>query len=247
MTNSGNTSYCWGVIAPARGDEAGEPEGLTEPLLPPEVVTLGNVLGIQDYTVEGVEEAMTRYPDCVRDLTSRGAQRVSLNGIPISVQLGRRRVLELLDYTHKELGVPGDTAAEAVVAAMHHLGVSKVAVGSRWADQVNDALVAYLDDAGIEVLTITSRGQWARQAFSMSIEMGVKLAFELGREAMRAAPHADALFLPGGAWRPLPAVPILEEDYGKPVFTNANTRAWRLIHDGIAPPVQGWGRLLNTP
>jgi len=81
----------------------------------------------------------------------------------------------------------------------------------------------------------------------MSIEMGVKLSFELGRETMKHAPQADALFLPGGAWRPLPAVPILEEYYDKPVFTNGNTRAWRLIHDGIAPPVTGWGRLLAPP
>ena len=81
----------------------------------------------------------------------------------------------------------------------------------------------------------------------MSFEMGVRLAFELGREAMRKAPQAEALFLPGGAWRPLPAVPILEEDYGKPVFTNGNTRAWRIIHDGLAPAVSGWGKLLATP
>ncbi len=107
--------------------------------------------------------------------------------------------------------------------------------------------IQYFDHAGIEVLTITSRGQWAQQSFGMSIDMGVRMAFELGREAMRQASQAEALFLPGGAWRPLPAVPILEEDYGKPVFTNGNTRAWRLIHDGIAPPVQGWGRLLMTP
>ncbi len=107
--------------------------------------------------------------------------------------------------------------------------------------------IQYFDHAGIEVLTITSRGQWAQQSFEMSIDMGVRMAFELGREAMRQASQAEALFLPGGAWRPLPAVPILEEDYGKPVFTNGNTRAWRLIHDGIAPPVQGWGRLLMTP
>jgi len=93
---------------------------------------------------------------------------------------------------------------------------------------------------------MTTRGQWARQAFDMSVEMGVKLAFELGRKAMRSAPQADALLLPGSAWRPLPAVPYLEEDYSKPVFTNRNTRAWRLIHDGVAPPVEGWGRLLAT-
>ena len=247
MTTTNSPSYIWGVIAPAQGDEAGGGSLQSEPLLPPEVVTLSNVLGIVDYTTQGVDDARGRYSGCVQDLVGRGAQRVSLNGIPISVQLGRQRVLELIEDTEKILGVPGDTAGEAVVAAMHHMGVKKIAVGSRWADQVNDALIKYLDHAGIEVLTVTSRGQWAQQAFSMSIEMGVKLSFELGREAMKHAPQADALFLPGGAWRPLPAVPILEEDYDKPVFTNGNTRAWRLIHDGIAPPVTGWGRLLATP
>ena len=64
---------------------------------------------------------------------------------------------------------------------------------------------------------------------------------------MRTPLNADALFLPGGARRPLPAFPILEEDYGKPVFTNRSTRAWRLIHASIAPTLRGWGRLLTTP
>ena len=247
MTSQEKAGYCWGVIAPRRGEAESGLGSYYEPLLPPEVVTLSNVLGITDYTVDAIDEAMARYPDCVRNLADRGARRVCLNGIPISVQLGRPRVLELIETTQKDFGVIADTAGEAVIAAMEHLGVQKVAVGSRWADEVNDALTSYLADANIEVVAMTTRYQWARQAFDMSVEMGVKLAFELGREAMRSAPQADALFLPGGAWRPLPAVPFLEEDYGKPVFTNGNTRAWRLIHDGVAPPVEGWGRLLSTP
>ena len=43
------------------------------------------------------------------------------------------------------------------------------------------------------------------------------------------------------------AIPILEEDFGKPVFSNPTAVPWRLIHDGIAPPVKGWGHLLETP
>ncbi len=121
MTTTNSPSYIWGVIAPAQGDEAGGGSLQSEPLLPPEVVTLSNVLGIEDYTTQGVEDAMGRYSGCVQDLVSRGAQRVSLNGIPISVQLGRQRVLELIEDTEKTLGVPGDTAGEAVVAAMHHM------------------------------------------------------------------------------------------------------------------------------
>jgi arylmalonate decarboxylase len=90
-------------------------------------------------------------------------------------------------------------------------------------------------------------GQWAKQAFSMSIEEGVKLAFQLGREAMKRAPKAEALLLAGGAWRSLAAVPILEEDYGIPVITNPIAQVWRLMAKGVAPPVQGWGRLLASP
>ncbi len=235
--------YHWGVIAPAAGDEMGDTNA-SEPLLPPEVVTISNVLGIEDYTPEGVADALARYPDCVQELVQRGAQRICLNGIPISVNLGREKMLALLESTERDFGVPADAAGEAAVAAMKHLGVGTVTVGSRWPDEINNGLVAYLADAGIEVLSITSRGQWARQAFGMSFELGVRMAFDLGLEAARAAPQADAIYLPGGAWRPLPAVPILEEDYGKPVFTNRITQTWRLIHDGVAPPVSGWGRLL---
>ena len=81
----------------------------------------------------------------------------------------------------------------------------------------------------------------------MSIEEGVKLAFQLGREAMRRAPKAEALLLAGGAWRSLAAVPVLEEDYGIPVVTNPIAQVWRLMAEGIAPPVKGWGRLLASP
>jgi arylmalonate decarboxylase len=124
--------------------------------------------------------------------------------------------------------------------------VSRVAIASRWSDQLNNALVAYLKHAGVEALTITSAGQWAQQAFSMSIEEGIRLAFQLSREAMRRAPTAEALLLPGGAWRSLAAIPILEEDFGIPVVTNPIAEVWRLIAGGIAPPVKGWGRLLAS-
>ena len=130
---------------------------------------------------------------------------------------------------------------------MNHVGARRIAIASRWSAQLNGALVAYLTQAEIEVLTITSVGQWAKQAFSMSIEEGVKLACQLGREAMKRAPKAEALLLAGGAWRSLAAVPILEEDYGIPVITNPISQVWRLMAEGVAPPVQGWGRPLASP
>ena len=40
--------------------------------------------------------------------------------------------------------------------------------------------------------------------------------------------------------------PYLEEEFGKPTFTNMSAEVWNdLVRPGIIPPVQGWGRLLT--
>jgi arylmalonate decarboxylase len=245
-TNEIKPRYIAGSISPIGPDR--HPMSQPQPLLPPDIRRISISIEISDYTSEGVEEAIgKRYWQIVDDLVKQGAQSITLAGFPVSSQLGRPRVLELLKETAGKTGVFADSHAEATIAAMRHMGMQRIAIASRWSTELNDKLVAYLEAADFEVLTVTGVGQWAAQAFSMSIEEGVKLAFQLGREAMKKAPTADGLLLPGGAWRSLAAVPILEEDFGLPVITNPIAQVWRLIHQGIAPPVQGWGRLLAKP
>ncbi|HZM47727.1 MAG TPA: hypothetical protein VFC14_23140 [Burkholderiales bacterium] len=235
-----------GTVSPIGTDRHPMPQ--PEPLLPPDIKGVSASIEIADYTKDGVDVAIRqRYWPCVDALMGQGANRITLAGLPIASQLGRPRVLALAEETARRTGVAADSHAEATVAALGHVGARRIAIASRWSEQLNGALMSYLTEAKIEVLTITTAGQWAKQAFSMSIEEGVKLAFQLGREAMRRAPKAEALLLAGGAWRSLAAVPVLEEDYGIPVVTNPIAQVWRLMAEGIAPPVQGWGRLLASP
>ncbi len=225
-----------------------DPHPQPEPLLPSDVKMICRSIEISDYTKEGVDEAIAqRYWPVVDALVKDGANSITLQGFPVASQLGRPRVLELQEETKRRTGLIADSHAEATIAAIRHFGAKRIAVASRWSDQLNTALVAYLTAADLEVMTITGVGQWAKQAFSMSIDEGVKLAFQLGREAMRKAPKAELLLLPGGAWRSLAAVPVLEDDYGIPVVTNPVAEVWRLIDMGVAPPVKGWGRLLASP
>jgi maleate cis-trans isomerase len=243
MTATTKPRYTLGSVTPIGEDR--HPMSQPQPLLPPDIRHVSSSIEVTDYTTDGVHEAISqRYWPCVDELMKQGANSITLAGFPIASQLGRPRVLALLAETVRKTGAVADAHAEATVAALQHFGAKRIAVASRWSDPLNKLVVDYLTQAGIEVLTITGVGQWAKQAFSMSIEEGVKLAFQLGREAMRKAPKADALFLAGGAWRSLAAVPILEEDFGIPVVTNPITQTWRLIAAGIAPPVEGWGRLL---
>ena len=245
-SNDVKVRYVAGSVSPIGPDR--HPMSQPQPLLPPDIRCISCSIEISDYTREGVDEAIReRYWKCVDELVKQGANSITLCGFPISSQLGRPRVLELLKETTNRTGVTADSQAEATIAAMRHMGMRRIAIASRWSDELNQKLVAYLTAADFEVLTVTSVGQWAKQAFSMSIEEGVKLAFQLGREAMRKAPDAEGLLLPGGAWRSLAAVPILEEDFGLPVVPTPIAQVWRLIAAGIAPPVQGWGRLLATP
>jgi len=246
VSKKAGVRFIAGSVSPLGAESRPMPN--PEPLLPPEVKRISCSMEISDYTAEGVDEAIgKRYWACVDELVRQGANRITITGLPISSQLGRPRVLELLEETTRRAGVPADAHAEASIAAMRHMGMRRIAIASRWSEELNRKLAAYFTSAGLEVLTMTSAGQWAKQAGSMSIEGGVRLAFQLGREAMRRAPEADGLLLPGGAWRSLAAVPILEEDFGKPVVTNPIAEVWRLISQGVAPPVQGWGRLLETP
>lgn len=234
-----------GTIMPAGADRL--PNSQPQPLLPPDVRHISTSINIADYTKEGIEEGIAkRYWPCVDELLAQGAQSITLAGFPVASQLGRDRVLELQAETARRTGVTADSQAEATIAALHHLGATRIAVASRWAGPLNKLLTGYLEHGGIEVLAITTADQWGEQAFSMSIEQGIKLAFQLGREAMRRALDAQALLLGGGAWRSLAAVPILEEDYGIPVITNPIAPIWRIINAGIAPPVEGWGRLLGS-
>lgn len=245
MTTTVEPRYRWGRILPRGAEGAG---GLKrQRLVPDDIQLVSTGLGLPEYTKEGVEEAVGRYWTCVDTLVQQKADSVELEGLPISSQLGRKRCLELIAETEKRYGIKADTAGEAVAAGIKHLGVRTITIGSRWADELNNALTAYMEDAGIKVLACTSIGQWAAEASAMSIEEGIKLSVQLGREALRRAPEAEGVLLPGGAWLSLPAVPILEEESGKPVFTNEVCRTWRLIHAGVAPPVKGWGRLLETP
>lgn len=238
--------YKYGVIGPVMRDPtAGSP--MAEPLLPPDVVRVATGIGIKDYTTEGVEDGMSRYWDCVDYVMKGGAQRTFLAGFPIAAQLGRERALKTFAETSRKTGVPASSDAEATIECMKHFGVTRIAVASRWAPEMNDLLIKYLTDAGFEVLYITTAGQWAAEAFAMSIEEGIKKAFQLAREAMKNAPQAEGLLMPGGTWRILAAIPVLEDDFAQPIFSNPTAVPWRLMHDGIAPAVPGWGRVLANP
>jgi arylmalonate decarboxylase len=216
-------------------------------VVPHDVIEISTGLGLEDYTVEKVEKAAKNYWSCVERLAAEKVDLIIFSGAPISATLGRARVVEMLRQTKEKTGIPADAPLEALIVALKHLGIAKLSVGSRWADKVNDSIIRYLADAGVQVVHMTKRNQWASEAFGMTIEEGLKTALEVAREAGSAAAGAGAegVFIPGGAAMSLHTVPAVEDEFHKPAFTNMNVELWNdLIRPGIIPPVEGWGCLL---
>jgi arylmalonate decarboxylase len=238
--------FRYGVIHPrAHEDLQRGPGYQLYRLVPLDIMELATGLGLENYTPEGVEKAIINYWACVERLAKEKADVIIFGGAPISAVLTRPRVVELLRQTQEKTGIPADAPLEALIAAMKHLGLAKLAVGSRWADKVNDAIIRYLAEAGIEVLRITKRNQWASDAFAMTLEDGLVTALEVGREAAQLAPEAQAIAVPGGAAMSLHVIPALEEEFAKPAFTNMSVEVWHnLVLPGTIAPIEGWGRLL---
>jgi maleate cis-trans isomerase len=214
-------------------------------IVPTNIMMVTSILGIKDFTHDAVEAAIPNYWNCVNALAEEKVDVIVLGGTPVSAQLGRPRVVRLLREAEDKTGIRGDAPLESAIAAMQHLGLKKIAVGGRWTDSFNQAVIHYLEDGGLKVAGITKRNQWGKEAFGMSFEQGLELALEVGRVAARIAPDAEAILVPGGATMSLHVIPVIEEEFGKPVFTRTSAEVWRnLVHPGIIPPVSGWGKLL---
>lgn len=207
-------------------------------------------LDLAGYEVANVERELPTFWDRVELLGRRPVDTIALSGVPIAAALGRARIRELLDEVSHRTGKPASTDLEAHIEALQHLGVSRLALASRWPGAVVDALSAYLAKAGIEVIAVHARGRDLDALKAADPMSQHDLALELGRELLRSNPSAEGLMLPGGLWFAIYAAPMLEAEFGIPVTLNITATLWSALNRraGGLPhrPDPSWGRLLGS-
>jgi maleate cis-trans isomerase len=217
------------------------PEGMV-------LVTTG--LDLQDYSLAAVERELPVLWARFELLASKKVDRISLSGVPVASVLGRPRMLEILAEGRARTGLPCDTDLEAHIAALQHLGTSRIALATRWPEAVNAALTRYLAQAGIEVIACRSRGRTLAQNKYSSAADDHLLALELGGQVLRETPNAQALLMPGGLWHAIHAVPLIEAEHGRPVLLNILSTTWAALHAAGKRmqhrPDPRWGRVLAS-
>lgn len=243
--------FRWGSVSPTHiGNRVRRGPGYQfYKIVPNDVMEYSNGGGVEEALEAGeIDKARSIYLAAAEQLAGEKVDAIVIGGMPVSANFGRPEILSLIATTKERWGITASSPAEAFLAAMHHLGLKSVAIGSRWGDELNHKLVGYMNAGGIEVPAITTRAQSVDIAHAMTFEGGLDTALSVGREAGKAAPNADAILVPGGAAMSLHVVPILEKEFGKPVMTNLTSEVWHLlVHPGVIKPVQGWGKLLASP
>ncbi|HSC94563.1 MAG TPA: hypothetical protein VLC73_06315 [Burkholderiales bacterium] len=212
------------------------------------LVTTG--LDLKDYTAAAVEHELPALRSRFDLLAQKKVDRIALSGVPVAAALGRKKMREILAEGESRTGVPCDTDLEAHIAVLHHFGASRIALATRWPDAVNAALTRYLADAGVEVMACRSRPRTLEENKQASAAADHLLALDLGGEALREAPGAQALLMPGGLWYAIHAVPLLEAAHGRPVLLNILSTTWAALHAAgrrmLHRPDTRWGKVLAS-
>lgn len=197
---------------------------------PPGVMLVTVPFDLRDYSRPAVESQLPLLWDRVQSLVERDVDRVVLAGVPVAATLGRKRVGDLIEQIAQRSQRPADSDLESHIRAAHHLGVSKIAMATRWGEALNQALVSYLASAGIQVVSIAAHARDLGQNKASNPNDDHELMLDLGRRAVQGASSPpDALFLPGGLGLVVDAAVILEAEFGIPVMTNVASTLWAAL------------------
>lgn len=137
------------------------------------------------------------------------------------------------------LDLPVSSTSLAYVNALRTLGLRRVAIAATYPQDIARCFAAFLTDAGLEPVAVTSHG------IVTAAEVGTMAAD--GAAAIVNATNsagADAVLLPDTALHTIASLEALEEAAGKPVLTANQVSAWEGLRlAGAVTKAPGLGQL----
>lgn len=168
---------------------------------------------IPAYVAQALELARD-YDPAQTDIVAYGCTAAGFIGGPSRDAEIRQKLAEIT-------GKPVVTTAGAMIAALRHIGATRIAVVTPYLELVNERLKAYLEQSGITVLKLSSFN--AQTTDELAAIMPEQIA-ALARDTM--TPDADALFIGCSQLPTRDILPRLEREFGKPVWSSIKATAW---------------------
>ncbi|MQA03238.1 MAG: Asp/Glu racemase [Streptosporangiales bacterium] len=194
----------------------------TPRLAVPVTVEMAQLVSETSIVQSGTAEVLTAEPEVVAYLCTSGS---FVGGME-----GERELREAMSTT----GAPAAlTTSGALLEALEHLGIKRIAVATPYVESVTVRLHDFLGEAGVSVTSSAHLG-----LLDHIWQVGYDEVTQLGVDADH--PDAQALFLSCTNLPTYDAIPPLEEALGKPVLSANQVTMWAALRAcGITPPPNG--------
>jgi len=191
----------------------------------------------------GMEERVRAYREGLAGPTTALSQVrpavVVLAHTASSYALGFGNEQALVDRIASLAGAPALLAAQAVLAALRHLGVTRLALGTPYPASISRQGKAYWAAAGFDIA-----GYHRLEDVTDIYAENEERAYLLARKA--DATGADAVLLSGTGLPTVAVLETLERDLGKPVISSNQASLWQALRmAGVREAIPGFGRLLR--
>jgi len=191
----------------------------------------------------GMEERVRAYREGLAGPTTALSQVrpavVVLAHTASSYALGFGNEQALVDRIASLAGAPALLAAQAVLAALRHLGVKRLALGTPYPESISRQGKTYWEAAGFDIA-----GYHRLEDVTDIYAENEERAYLLARKA--DATGADAVLLSGTGLPTVAVLETLERDLGKPVISSNQASLWQALRmAGVREAIPGFGRLLR--
>jgi len=193
-------------------------------------------------TPETLADMEHRIPECTEVILKDVPLDVVAYGCTsASMVIGEERVFERIREKRPE--VKCTTPITAAFAAFEALGAMNLAVLTPYREDVNDAVAAYIESKGFNVVAFGSFNEEDdNKAARISTESIRKAAIELGQ-----IEDVDLVFVSCTNLRIAPVVNAIEHATGKPATSSNHAMAWHCLRlAGVDDQLPEFGRLYSV-
>jgi maleate isomerase len=203
---------------------------------------IGVTCMIDGWRADAYQTGLARVEDCAIELGRRKCDFIIHSGVPLVVSQGKDYEREVVKKIEALTNVPATTSIVAAMEALRALSVRRVGLVNPYPSELNDAVVAFMNDHGFEVEAVISLGS----DFTRIGNVSQADVYAAAKQVVKRSPKLEARYLPCPQFPALDVLDNLESDLGIPAVGHLSSEIWMAFKTlNIRTPIRGFGKLLT--